>query len=317
MDRTINLLLVEGRQSIGLSAIRRQITDLELAGIAHPCTGSGLKLIRVQGIDDAAAQLRQGAQDVAADAILLDQGDVDRIGWLQMHAADLPILVVADDDGGDGTLNAIAEGAEDILLPADITGDSFRRRIDLAIARKRAEKDRLRRAREDPLTGLANDTLLEERFMRAMARTERLETMVGLVAIDLDGFDMLIAQHGQAAADRLLPMAGQRFLAGTRQTDTLARTRDHGFTWLVEGLASVADINALVNRLPAQLTEPFSIDGRRVRLTASVGVAIYPVHGQNFRTLLGLAEAAMIDVSAMSGDGLLMPPVPTRSATAT
>jgi GGDEF domain-containing protein len=95
-----------------------------------------------------------------------------------------------------------------------------------------------------------------------------------------------------------------------RKTDTLARTRDNGFTWLVEGLAAINDISALIDRLPTRLSMPFSIDDRDVCITASVGVAICPFHGCDFPMVHAMAEAAMLDVATVSGDGLLMLPLP-------
>ena len=117
----------------------------------------------------------------------------------------------------------------------------------------------------------------------------------------------------------MLSSVGQRLLGETRQIDTLARTRDHGFTWLVEDLPAIDDISALVNRLPSQLARPFLLDGKEIRLTASAGVAICPFHGRDFQTVHGMAEAAMLDVSTISGDALLMPPLPQpmRSAALT
>ena len=312
VNETVRLLVIEDGPDAGLSASPHLTAGLRSLVGDDPDRGDGFSWVGVRSLDEAMMQLRSGP----IDAILVDQGDIDAIAGLQAHAPGVPVLVCTDDVDTDKAQEAIVAGAEDVLLPAEVTAEKLKRRVKLAIARKAFMKERLRHARQDPLTGLANSMLLEERFSRAVARTERNATLVGLVAIDLDGFDLLIDRYGPTTTDRLLPMVSQRFLRETRQTDTLARSRDHGFTWLVEGLASVHDINALVNRLPAQLTQPFSINDRPIRLTASVGVAIFPLHGRCFQSLRSLAEAAMIDVSALSGDGLLMPPIPPAMSTA-
>jgi predicted signal transduction protein with EAL and GGDEF domain len=98
--------------------------------------------------------------------------------------------------------------------------------------------------------------------------------------------------------------------------DTLARTRSFGFTWLVEGLSAIDDVEVLVNRMPKQLARPFSIQGERVSVTASVGIALAPYHGRSFREVHSMAEAAMFDVWSISGDALLMPPIQRTNAAA-
>jgi diguanylate cyclase (GGDEF)-like protein len=257
---------------------------------------------------EAGLRLRQGGCEAAI--LLQDRGDAAAIARLQARAPDLPILAIADDHDPDFARRAIAAGAQEALALASIKPGDLARMIAIAIERKRFERRRLRFAREDEETGLANRALLEERFSRAMARADRQATLVGLVAIDLDEIDGLALAHGERAAARLLPQAAARLAAETRKTDTLARTRETGFTLLLEGLPTVNDITALVDRLPKALASPFSLDGRDVRVTASVGVAICPFHGRDFQSAHAMAEAAMTDVASISGDGLLMPPLP-------
>ncbi|MDH3663503.1 MAG: diguanylate cyclase [Alphaproteobacteria bacterium] len=309
VDGVISVMMVES----GLSACPTLLADMQDGpGHSHE---PNLQPFSVPDLEAAAAQLRNRRVDV----ILLGRGEAAGIAELRASAAERPILLVTDDPGIDSARHMIGAGAEDVLLPADLKGKNLGRRIALAIARKAFERQLLCHAREDALTGLANGALLEERFIRALARADRHATLVGLVAIDLDGFDGLIAHHGQKVADGLLSSVGQRLLGETRQIDTLARTRDHGFTWLVEDLPAIDDISALVNRLPSQLARPFLLDGKEIRLTASAGVAICPFHGRDFQTVHGMAEAAMLDVSTISGDALLMPPLPQpmRSAALT
>ncbi len=308
MDHMLNVLMIMPSGSASRSTA---LTETPSAS-GDPIEPK-LQVSSVQGPEEAVAFLRRGQ----ADAVLFNQGDDVDMSWLSSFSADLPILVIAESASAEAARRAILAGADDVLLRADLTKEGVCRRVELAIARKASEGHRLRYAREDALTGLGNRPLLEERFTRALARMDRFATLVGLVAIDLDGFDGLIARHGQSTADLLLPLVGQRLQGEARQTDTLARTRDHGFTWLVEGLSAIDDINALVSRLPDHLAKPFSVLGRSIRITASIGVAVCPFHGRDFQSVHSMAEAAMIDVSSISGDALLMSPVPTRSAALT
>ncbi len=264
-----------------------------------------------------------GRQDF--DVVLLDLScsETDQIATIQnLHhgLGSIPILVVSDSNDQAFIVEAVHQGAQDVISPDTISPETLRRVILTSIERARREQHRIRHSREDELTGLANRLLLKERFGRAMARADRHATLVALVAIDLDQPEELAECHGRCTLDQLMPMIGKRLMGEIRETDTLARTRDAGFTWLVEGLAAINDIDVLVSRLPDLLAAPFHLGHCDVQLTASVGVAVSPFHGRDFKTLLDMAEAAMLDVATLNGDGLLMPPLPpmaekSRSAT--
>lgn len=280
---------------------------LETKGSADRLGLAGLDLTMARDRMDMAASLRRGG----VDAIIVDDCELTDTARLWPDVEDLPILAVVDEDDMKRARRAIGAGADDVLLLTDLADpDQLRRRIALAVERKAFERLKRRSARQDVQTGLANRIVLEERFARALARADRYATLVGLVAVDLDGFDALTARYGCDMTGHLLRAVGQRLCGEVRQTDTLARTRDHGFTWLVEGLSTVDDLDALVNRLPNRLARPLAVENQQIRVTVSVGVALSPFHGRDFQTVHGMAEAAMIDVSSMSGDALLMPPLP-------
>lgn len=303
MDRAINLLVIDDGSPAGaalLRAARATLTDR-----CREPEDLRLHVVTVEDLDDAASHLRHHQ----VDAILLNYDDETALTWLQSTAADRPILVSIAESDLERACQATSLGAEDVVLLADLTKAGLVERVVLAIARKAFEQGQQRYARQDRLTGLANTTLLKERFVRALARSDRFATLVGLVAIDIDGPDRLIGRFGKQETDRLLVRIGQRLLGETRQMDTLARTRGHGFTWLVEGLSAVDDVKALVNRMPKQLARPFAVQGEDVQVTASVGVALAPYHGRDFQSVHSMAVAAMLDVWSISGDSLLMLPV--------
>jgi diguanylate cyclase (GGDEF)-like protein len=303
VDRVISLLVIDEGSSTGDGPLRAMKTTISSA--SQEPSGPRLHVAGVQTLEAAAAHLQQ----FRVDAVLLDHGNSAAIARLQSASADLPILAVAEQCDVEYARQAIGLGAEDVLLPEDLTETGLRYRTALAVARKAHEKKQRRHARKDQLTGLANTALLEERFARALARADRFATLVGLVAIDIDGADGLVEGLSQEGADELLAMIGQRLLGETRQMDTLARTRAYGFTWLVEGLSAIDDVETLVNRMPKQLERPFSIQGQDLSVTASVGIALAPFHGRSFRAVHAMAEAAMFDVWSISGDALLMPPI--------
>ena len=284
---------------------------MPLSPCGSPACPAGIDIVRARSLADASAQLRRRNVDVALLCLnSMDDAIADTIGRFHQEMEALPIVVISDSTDPAFAFQAISNGAQDVVSPSAMQTADFKRTILTSIERKRLEQHRIRHAREDELTGLANRLLLEERFERAMARADRLATLVALVAIDLDQPERLIELYGVGCIDRLMPHISKRLMSEIRETDTLARTRDAGFTWLVEGLAAINDISVLVDRLPRLLAQPFNLDGRETFVTVSIGVAVCPFHGRDFSTLHKLAEAAMLDVATLNGDGLIMPPLP-------
>lgn len=271
-------------------------------------------MIRAQSLADACFHLRHRQMDVVVAHLTgPDDEQIDTVRDLHKQLDSIPIVVISDSENPAFVFQAVQQGAQDVLPSETTAPDTLQRVLLTSIERKRLEQDRIRHAREDRLTGLANRLLLEERFERAMARADRQATLVALVAIDLDQPTELIELHGRGTVEHLMPLIGERLMSEIRETDTLARTRNAGFTWLVEGLAAINDISTLVDRLPRLLAYPFNLGYREVRLTVSVGIAVFPFHGRDFPALLKMAEAAMLDVATLNGDGLLMPPLPTMA----
>lgn len=301
-----------GVMTIGVMRVLLLGQDLAAPDDAHrdAFLKRDIQVISRSTLDEASPPLREGQVDVVVlhlDAPESDQ--IEMIAALRALTDQIPIVVISESQDPNFAPKAIQHGAQDVFFSKSADPEVMQGVLLTAIERKRLERHLLSHARKDELTGLANRSLLEERFARAMARADRQATLVALVAIDLDQPEELVGRYGPDVVDRLMPMIGQRLMHDIRETDTLARTRDTGFTWLVEGLAMVDDISILVDRVPRLLAESFMIDGRSIRVTVSIGIAVSPFHGRDFPTLLTMAEAAMLDVATMRGDGLLMPPI--------
>jgi diguanylate cyclase (GGDEF)-like protein len=190
----------------------------------------------------------------------------------------------------------------------------MRRAIVTSIERKRLEQFRIRHARHDPLTGLANGLLLAERFERAAARAERQATSLGLLAIEPDHYLRTVERMGSAFGHDLLRALAHRLQANIRRSDTLARVRDHGFIALLEGLHGKAPADALPGKLRRLMAPAFCIDGCELALTASVGIALFPTHARRLEELIGLAEGAMLGVALAGGNGCRLADAPAGYA---
>ena len=136
----------------------------------------------------------------------------------------------------------------------------------------------------DPLTGLPNRLLLDDRLSRAIELTRRRnDFLFAVLLLDLDRFKSTVDRLGPALSDQLLIAAARRIETCMRAGDTVSRTgRDHlvarcggdEFTILLEGLNEVGDAKVVAERLLEQISAPFQIEGRQVFLTASIGIAL-------------------------------------------
>ncbi len=160
--------------------------------------------------------------------------------------------------------------------------------------RKRAEQELRYLANYDTLTSLPNRTLLGERLSHALLRARRLGTKVAVLFLDLDRFKHVNDSLGHAAGDRLLKSAAQRLRANVRESDTVARLGGDEFTVVLEDLMSITDAEIIARKLIEAFENSLEIDrGQEITITPSIGISIFPDHGQVPTDLLKYADTAM------------------------
>jgi diguanylate cyclase (GGDEF)-like protein/PAS domain S-box-containing protein len=148
------------------------------------------------------------------------------------------------------------------------------------------------RAFHDPLTGLANRALFEDRVQHALARRRPDAGRLGVVFLDLDYFKSVNDEFGHAAGDALLRAAAQRLVSGLRAFDTAARLGGDEFAVLIDDIPRHDEVMQVAERITRSFREPFLFDGREMTTSASVGVAL-AAPGQGADDLLRNADLAM------------------------
>jgi diguanylate cyclase (GGDEF)-like protein/PAS domain S-box-containing protein len=168
--------------------------------------------------------------------------------------------------------------------------------------RRQAEQQIAYLAYHDPLTGLANRTLLEEHLRLALARTRRTGAGVALLQLDLDNFKLVNDSLGHAAGDQLICRLATRLSESVRATDLLARTGGDGFLLLLADLHE--DPQEAAETVAAQIVacfaEPFLIAGAEFQVSASIGIALAPRDAADAETLLAHADSAMYQAKETS-----------------
>lgn len=148
-------------------------------------------------------------------------------------------------------------------------------------------------AYHDPLTGLPNRRLLEDRVAQAMAQAARRGERMALLFFDLDGFKAVNDTNGHAVGDELLRLIGERLQHRVRSSDTLARVGGDEFVVMATNVDSRAAAVDLAAEVGESLVEPFEVEGTELSVSASVGVSLYPDDGTDLSALLRAADAAM------------------------
>jgi diguanylate cyclase (GGDEF)-like protein len=161
-------------------------------------------------------------------------------------------------------------------------------------------------ALRDPLTGLPNRVLLDDRIEQAFRRSRRSGEPFTLIAIDLDGFKDVNDVRGHRAGDVVLKTLARRFEAVVREADTVARVGGDEFVVLSIGTGDDERAGALVSRLRHAVRRPFKVEGAVVEIDGSIGWAVFPDDGNTADDLLARADNQMYATKRDTSDENVM-----------
>ena len=151
----------------------------------------------------------------------------------------------------------------------------------------------LHQATHDPLTGLPNRALFNERLGEILKHAQRSGEIVAVAFLDIDRFKAINDSLGHAMGDALLVQLGERLRSAVREEDTIARMGGDEFIMILRGLRRVHDATIPARKIMASLEAPMHIDGHDLRVTASLGISLYPADAEDRDTLLRHADMAL------------------------
>ncbi len=168
--------------------------------------------------------------------------------------------------------------------------------------RKRAEEMIRHMAYHDPLTDLPNRTLFTDRLDIALANARRAGQMVAVLFLDLDRFKVVNDKVGHGSGDQLLRSVAERLTSLVRDGDTVARAGGDEFTLLLPNVTKMEDVVDVATRIAETFRKPWSVGGCEFRVTASIGIAVYPDDGDDAELLVKNADRAMYRVKDQGRD---------------
>lgn len=168
------------------------------------------------------------------------------------------------------------------------------------ISSRKQSEERLRHlANHDPLTGLPNRELFYDRLEQALMRARRNRAgssdrwMVAVMLLDLDGFKSINDSLGHSQGDEVLQIVAKRLQNCVRMSDSVARLGGDEFTVIIENLVDAHNPTLVAQKILKTIAEPFILSGAEYSITASIGISVYPISGEDSSSLFKNADIAM------------------------
>ena len=172
----------------------------------------------------------------------------------------------------------------------------------IAIQHHRKDEKIRKLAYQDPLTGLPNRALFNDRFALAMARARRYRRKIGLMVLDIDDFKHINDTMGHSAGDEVLKDFSLTLTDILRKTDTVMRSGGDEFVIMVTDVVELENIETVAQKILTATRKPFLYRDREVRITTSIGISSYPEDGDEVEMLLKHADKAMYHIKATGRD---------------
>ncbi|HEX8601303.1 MAG TPA: diguanylate cyclase [Pseudoduganella sp.] len=171
-------------------------------------------------------------------------------------------------------------------------------------------------ALHDPLTGLPNRRLLEDRIETTVQHALRNARKAAVMYLDLDGFKPINDTHGHAYGDEILKLVAQRLVGSSRKEDTVARVGGDEFVIVLGDVGSLGDAREPASNLIEVVSEPYVVNGITLRLSTSIGIALFPDDADSAGDLMHAADNALYDAKRSGKNRFCSAPGSSAAATA-
>jgi two-component system cell cycle response regulator len=255
-------------------------------------------IISADSLKTATSLLSKQKFDVIfIDLMLLDShGAITVRRIYKVAPSDVPIIVLSGYLNKEVSQKTIQYGAQDCLIKGHIDFEIVARSIFYAIERKKADERLKKMAFFDQITGLFNYTYLIMHLDRMLKRAQRYKEKVTILFIDIDHFKCINDAWGHDTGNKALKTVAQLLNKSVRKTDLVARIGGDEFVIVLDNIPSREFIAEFTMKLIKLLHIPRVINKRELLIQASVGISLFPQHGDNASILLKKADQAMYRV---------------------
>lgn len=240
---------------------------------------------------------------ILLDAMMPDMDGFETCRQILKAARDkLPVIIImtalSDDESIENAFNA---GAMD-FLPKPLNLTLLKMRINRLFLSQQTDKQVHKLTFYDPLTALPNREFFVDHARELLINAYQMQQLLGLLSIDLDRFAAVNEVYSHDIGDQLLKMASERIQKYVRASDLVARVGGNEFMVMLSNLPSQEMANDIAMKICSGLATPFDINGNKLFVTASIGVATFPHNGKDTETLVQRAEIARSKAKLLGGN---------------
>lgn len=301
MPTSLNLLLLEDSPQ-----------DAELILDVLQEAGFDVSARRVDSEADYLRALEHPPEIILSDFSMPHFTALDALRLMKDRGLDTPVIVVSGCIGEEMAVECMRAGATDYLLKDRLArlGHSISQALDHTrlVEEKRLTEQRLQlETFYDSLTGLPNRALFLDRLDRAFQQYRRHPSQLfAVLYLNFDAFRVVRDSVGSVATDGLLIEVGHRMLFRVRSVDTVARMEGDEFAFLLDNIKAVGNVTHVAKRLQDEVARPFSVEGRQVVLSASIGIVCCTAEYERGDHLLRDSMTAMHQARAISRAGFMI-----------
>jgi diguanylate cyclase (GGDEF)-like protein len=205
---------------------------------------------------------------------------------------DIPVLMITALEDSASIERAFSSGASD-YIPKPIHLAVVNQRVRRLVEATRVERHVRHLAYNDSLTGLPNRTLFNDHLGLCIERAGAAAKSIALLYLDLDRFKFVNDTLGHEMGDKLLKMVSERIRGCVRSSDCVARLGGDEFAIVIDDLPNVTVASSTAQKICHAVAAPFEIEGHDLGVSASIGIAVFPLNGMDSSALMRRADAAM------------------------
>jgi diguanylate cyclase (GGDEF)-like protein len=276
----------DGLGGVSLRGLPSQATPMNnpTQSLPNPVPGESLSSVLGQA-EHIQVLVDQSALELSSVNSALEQGVQTGSPEIQQALAQSLAVEEKVQDASD-KLALVTQALEEEISEREAMG------IELALVTQQEQLAR-HAALHDPLTGLPNRTLFQDRLEHALAQARRHDLALAVMFLDLDGFKAVNDTYGHDVGDAVLQTVAERLKENTRDDDTVSRLGGDEFLYLLMGATDQQAVANLAQKIVNRIQVPCQLSVGEIRVQLSIGVALFPQHGETAESLIKAADTAM------------------------
>lgn len=286
-----------------LLVVEEDLTANRLEQILDRPDGKRFELTRVLRVEEGLQKLHVEKFDAMLIDLSVQEADgLDSLMRASAAASAVPIVVLTYQRDEETGLRATRAGAQDYIAKGEVTPELLMRTLMHAIERHRtlqaltkAKQEHQFLATHDTLTELPNRYWFMDHLSPVLERARRNDSTVAVVFLDLDGFKAINDNLGHAIGDELLGDVAKRLRGCIRRKDLVARIGGDEFLAAIQDVDDIESAFAVADVIRKSVEQPYHLGGNECWISASIGIAMYPQHGEEGEALIQSADAAMYE----------------------